>query len=504
MAIFKCDNCDHSQQNVPDKHLGKKGKCPKCQTVGIIKAKPSGLFNDLPSAFKPQGSATTSASVPSKPNSSSAEKITKTAIFKCDNCGHSQNVSDKLLGKKAKCPKCQTLGLIQAGTQKTLPSSPTTTPTKVKKETSTPPTSSTLPSPSSNISFADYLNQVATVSRKTQTTENNVQPSRQTTSDNFAGIASHIDNWLSMFNQKTSQFAESLTQLSSPPAEEATTTPPKPSATTSPPKPAKAKSTPPPSAEPSPPVPVTEEAINDIEPLVKWFYNKGVKLEVVEADRDNAYFFEVALQLGDHYEALEKLIKQIRWSLTNRKQSNGKATINFSSEPPPRVDILRQFCQELYQRAFLTERPRYPGNAKVVLHLQNAPKINRFFTGAWLEQYVFAKLISLFSKQSAKYACLRSFLTIFPNHEGKFEADVFLLFKNVPLWIECKSGEFRKDIEKYSKIRAKLGLRKDNLLLIVLGISDKDAQGMTSMFDITVVNEKMFMPHIAKLFNLPE
>jgi hypothetical protein len=35
MALFKCENCNYSK-TVEDKHLGKKTKCPKCQTPGTV------------------------------------------------------------------------------------------------------------------------------------------------------------------------------------------------------------------------------------------------------------------------------------------------------------------------------------------------------------------------------------------------------------------------------------------------------------------------------------
>lgn len=36
------------------------------------------------------------------------------AIFHCDSCGHSQNVPDRLAGRRTKCPQCGTVGQVSA------------------------------------------------------------------------------------------------------------------------------------------------------------------------------------------------------------------------------------------------------------------------------------------------------------------------------------------------------------------------------------------------------
>jgi hypothetical protein len=78
--------------------------------------------------------------------------------------------------------------------------------------------------------------------------------------------------------------------------------------------------------------------------------------------------------------------------------------------------------------------------------------------------------------------------------------DVFFLINSrIPVFIECKSGEFRPFIEKYSKMRRRLDIDKENFLLLVLGVSDEQVLGLTKMYDITFVNETNFIKQIAGL-----
>ena len=87
----------------------------------------------------------------------------------------------------------------------------------------------------------------------------------------------------------------------------------------------------------------------------------------------------------------------------------------------------------------------------------------------------------------------------FPNEDSN-ELDIFFLADNrIPICIECKSGEFRNHIDKYSKIRKRLKIEKSQFLLCVVGLSQEQTQGLTSMYDITFVNEINFIQHIENL-----
>ena len=74
-----------------------------------------------------------------------------------------------------------------------------------------------------------------------------------------------------------------------------------------------------------------------------------------------------------------------------------------------------------------------------------------------------------------------------------------LVKNNIPVCVECKSGEFRQDIDKYLKLRKQLKLSKDQFVVCVFGLSDEQAQGMTSMYDLTFTNEKNLIKQVEKI-----
>jgi len=60
------------------------------------------------------------------------------------------------------------------------------------------------------------------------------------------------------------------------------------------------------------------------------------------------------------------------------------------------------------------------------------------------------KLLEYFQEKQLPTSCVRNLIVKFPN-EDSHELDVFFLVNNsIPVCIECKSGEFRQHIDKYS------------------------------------------------------
>jgi hypothetical protein len=161
--------------------------------------------------------------------------------------------------------------------------------------------------------------------------------------------------------------------------------------------------------------------------------------------------------------------------------------------------LIKEFCQELYEYAFVAKYFVKRRENKIHLSLQTAQPIMKFFNGEWLEWFAFMKLMAFCHERQISFSGLRSF-TIHFLDKDKNELDTFFLInKTIPVFVECKSGEFRQFVDKYSKLRKRLKIDKKQFLMLVSGLSDEQTQGLTSMFDITIVNEKNFVQHISAL-----
>ncbi|PIE34179.1 hypothetical protein CSA56_08555 [candidate division KSB3 bacterium] len=233
------------------------------------------------------------------------------------------------------------------------------------------------------------------------------------------------------------------------------------------------------------------------EPILEWFQQRKIDVGVNQKALDTTGFFdEVALTLGHQYDLLKEVSNKIR-HIQQKGYTNVKLALSKHNQK--QIKTITKFCQELYEYSFVAKY-FYQKQAKIIrLTLQTAPAIVNFFQGEWMEWFIMMKLLEFFQKKQIPAACLRSLSVTFPN-EDAHELDIFFLLKQrLPLCIECKSGEFRQHIDKYSTLRKRLNIDKTQFLLCVTGLSQGQTQGLTSMYDVTFVNEKNFLQHVEGL-----
>ena len=232
-------------------------------------------------------------------------------------------------------------------------------------------------------------------------------------------------------------------------------------------------------------------------PIVTWMKQRGIRLDVNHQAIDTTGFFdEVAVQLGDGYETLKLVSNQIKY-IHQKGYTNVKLGLAKNSEE--QIATITDFCRRLHDYSFIS---RYFYNRKekdLHMTLQPAPAIVRFFLGEWMEWYVFMKILNSLRERSVPVSCLRGFHVNFPN-EDKFEIDGFFLIGNeIPLCVECKTGEFRQDIKKFSTLRKKLSLDRTQFLVCVTGLTETQIQGFNSMYDVTFTSESNFLQHVRRL-----
>jgi len=233
------------------------------------------------------------------------------------------------------------------------------------------------------------------------------------------------------------------------------------------------------------------------ESIVAWFKKRRVQFDANQRAMDTTGFFdEVAVQLGDGYETLKLVSNQIRYA-QRRGFSAAKITLSKSAEDE--IATLTNFCRTLHQYSFVAKYFHKKDDRIAWLTLQTAPEIVKFFNGEWLEWYVFMKLLAFFRERRMPAACLRNPVVSFPNGDVH-ELDVFFLVDNrIPLCIECKTGEFRQDIEKYTRLVKRLSLEKGQFLVCAVGLDQKRIQGFNSMYGVTFANETNFLRHVQRI-----
>ena len=232
-------------------------------------------------------------------------------------------------------------------------------------------------------------------------------------------------------------------------------------------------------------------------PILAWFEQRRIQFDVNQRAMDTTGFFdEIAVQLGDGYETLKVVSNQIRYA---RRRGFSAAKLTLSKYGEDEIAVLTNFCRELHQYSFVAKYIHQKDDRTAWLTLQTAPEIVKFFNGEWLEWYVFMKLLAFFREKRIPVACLRNPVVTFPN-EDVHELDVFFLVDNrIPLCIECKTGEFRHDIDKYTRLAKRLNLDKGQFLVCAAGLDEKQIQGFNSMYGLTFANVTSFLEHVRRV-----
>lgn len=232
-------------------------------------------------------------------------------------------------------------------------------------------------------------------------------------------------------------------------------------------------------------------------PIIKWFKDQNITAEIDPSMMDTTGFFdEIAISIGDSFTIINPIINQIKY-IQNKKYDTVK--ISLSKNNNKEIQTITAFCKTLYTYSFISRYSYIKKDKIIYLTLQEIPKIKNFFNGLWMEWFVLMKLLHLFLEKNITPAIARSVNITFANNE-KNELDIFFIKTNMePVFIECKTGEFRQDLNKYFLLRKKLNIPKENFILCIFGLSDEQAIGLTSMYEITLVNESTLITHIKNI-----
>ncbi|CAA6804599.1 MAG: Unknown protein [uncultured Sulfurovum sp.] len=233
-------------------------------------------------------------------------------------------------------------------------------------------------------------------------------------------------------------------------------------------------------------------------PIVTWFKDRYIQAKVDPKMMDTTGFFdEVALYIGRNFNNIGSIVNQIKY-IQNKQYDTVK--INLSKNNNNEIEQIIEFCKMLHHYSFIARYNFQKKDKIIYLTLSNITKIKNFFNGLWMEWFVFIQIISFFKEKHMTLPIVRGMNITFQNKD-KSELDIFFINnQGEPVCIECKTGEFRQDLNKYFLLQKKLNIKKEHFLLCVFGLEEEQAKGLTSMYEITLVNETTLIPHIKSLF----
>lgn len=232
-------------------------------------------------------------------------------------------------------------------------------------------------------------------------------------------------------------------------------------------------------------------------PLRDWFAARQIEARFDYALADTSGFFDDAARMvGDNYALFGELMERVCYAY---RKSHSWVNLELAQLAQKDAQSINALCRQLYSHTFFA-RYHYQKPEKIVrLTLQTAPAVRQFFDGGWLEWYAFMALIDHLQQRGQSFSCARGAKVVFPN-EDLHELDVMCLpAGQSPICIECKSGEFRRDIDKYLRLRKRLGLDKSRFILCAADLTDEQAAGLSAMYDLSFVNLQTLGAHLQRL-----
>lgn len=223
-------------------------------------------------------------------------------------------------------------------------------------------------------------------------------------------------------------------------------------------------------------------------PIVDWFRRRQIRVDANLRGVDTTGFFdEVAVSIGADYALFGEVLDRIRWA-----QQKGFATakIALSRKPDAEAGAISAFCQQLYDYSFVGKCFRNAQDNSIRLVVQTAPAIRQFFAGEWLEWFALVTCLSYAKDERRRFSCARKLQITFAD-DARHEIDVFMLFDGKqPICIECKTGEFRQDIDRCIALRKRLGLTGGRFAVCVAGLDEGIAAGLSATHDLTFMSER--------------
>lgn len=233
-------------------------------------------------------------------------------------------------------------------------------------------------------------------------------------------------------------------------------------------------------------------------PIYDWFHKRQIKVQANMRSVDTSGFFdEVAEAIGANVPVLGEVVERIRWS---QHKEHASTLIHLDKKSPETAKAITDFCQQLYDFSFVAKCFRNKAENNIRLVLQTAPGIRDFFNGEWLEWHALMASLRYAKERGRRFSCGRR-LRIELQNGDSHELDVFVLIDGqTPICIECKSGEFRQNIDHYLALKKRLGIPGKHFVMCVAGMTDDNAKAFTAMYDLAFTNERSLADHLSRLF----
>jgi len=222
------------------------------------------------------------------------------------------------------------------------------------------------------------------------------------------------------------------------------------------------------------------------QPLKTWFEARQIDARFDYALVDTSGFFDDAARLlGEGFDLYAELLDRVRYAYRN---SHSGLNLELAGLSQKDAQAITSLCRQFYSHTLFARYHYQKPEKNLRLTLQTAPAVRQFFEGGWLEWFAFIEVMQQFQAKQLSFSCARGVKVVFAN-DDLHELDVMVLGSGqLPICIECKTGEFRRDIDKYLRLNKRLGLGRERFIICATDLSDEQAASLSAMYELTFTN----------------
>jgi hypothetical protein len=194
--------------------------------------------------------------------------------------------------------------------------------------------------------------------------------------------------------------------------------------------------------------------------------------------------------MGENYNNIMPIYKSIKSCISNNQSNLFKVQLSSNNRE---ISFSTSLCQNLKYKNMLVKYEYQKSQRIIQGQVAQTSKSFNFLTGEWFERFVYFKAINVLKENQIKYNAALN-IEIQSDLIDKHELDILFHINNLPLWIECKTGQFsHEDIERYSQLAQQLLIPKKRAFLIVLDIQNNQINQFKDLDCITVTNLSDFL-----------
>jgi formylglycine-generating enzyme required for sulfatase activity len=228
---------------------------------------------------------------------------------------------------------------------------------------------------------------------------------------------------------------------------------------------------------------------------ISWFRERQMEVHPSQTYENLrvAIFDRLALEVGDHYDVLAPLLRQMKRA-TSRNHSEFQ--YQLGEIPQEMVSRCVGFGHNLMNEGLLLEFHYDQATRTIRGTMTDQPYIVEFFTGAWFARYICQKVVQLLRERELRFSFLSDVTVTLPTRD-RLELDLFFLVEGQPLLIEWFTGrDVEREIQAASRYSQALEIPASRILFIGLTLTPEQLETFHLRQSLKIANRDTFLAQI--------